>query len=137
VNPSVHGQIPPHLRGDLIVCVLTLCVWCVAFSGAILCLGDARFKQFEEWCCEAYNILRKHANLFLDLFVLMIPAGVPELVEKGDIGYLLKQLSLDLDDEDAENKFKKEISGSLANKFRRFDNMVHNMKVNDMFSLRR
>jgi hypothetical protein len=67
----------------------------------------------------------------------MIPAGVPELVEKGDIGYLLKQLSLDMGDEEAQIKFKKEISGSLANKYRRFDNMIHNMKQNDMFSLRR
>jgi len=89
---------------------------------------DERFKQFEQWCCEAYNILRKHANLFLDLFVLMIPAGVPELVEKADITYLLKQLSLEMEDDKAQQKFKQEIQGSLANRFRRFDNMVHNIK---------
>jgi hypothetical protein len=32
-------------------------------------------------------------NLFLNLFILMVPAGMPELLEKDDVTYLLTQLA--------------------------------------------
>ena len=54
---------------------------------------------------------------------------MPELNELSEIGYLQKQLSLDLNDQEAAKKFKEEINSCLAsNTFRRIDNMFHNLK---------
>lgn len=34
-------------------------------------VGDDRFKEFEGYCCRAYNILRKHASQLTNLFILV------------------------------------------------------------------
>jgi hypothetical protein len=34
---------------------------------------------FQTYCCEAYNILRKSANLLLSLFHLMAGASIPDI----------------------------------------------------------
>lgn len=46
------------------------------------------FKKFESYCTEAYNIVRKHGNLLINIFLLMISAGMPELQNSNDIKYL-------------------------------------------------
>lgn len=33
--------------------------------------GSPNFQRFEHLCCTAYNIVRKHANLFINLFELV------------------------------------------------------------------
>lgn len=37
------------------------------------------FLEFEELCCLAYNILRKKGNELINLFLIMLSAGMPEL----------------------------------------------------------
>ena len=37
--------------------------------------GSETFVRFENMCCDAFNILRTHGSLFLNLFILVIPAG--------------------------------------------------------------
>lgn len=86
--------------------------------------GD-RFQQFVDLCCQAYNILRKNGSFLMNLFVLMVPAGMPELLEAEDISYMREMLSLDLTDTEASEKFKKEINNCLSNTFRRVDNTIH------------
>ena len=99
-------------------------------------------------CCKAYNILRKHGALFLNLFVQMIPAGMPELLDETDVQYLQvrllvavaaysystclllrtqRQLALQDTNAQAEKKFKQEIQNALKTVSRQFDNMVHNI----------
>jgi phosphatidylinositol 3-kinase len=85
------------------------------------------FAQFEEMCCQAYNNLRKNGSLFLNLFIQMIPAGMPELLDENDIQYLQRQLFLENTDAEADTKFKEEIKKALGTTSRQFDNMVHNM----------
>ena len=37
------------------------------------------YRHFRTYCCEAYNILRKSANLILSLFHLMAGAAIPDV----------------------------------------------------------
>jgi len=87
-----------------------------------------QFKNFKELCCRAFNALRKHACLLENLFVLMVAAGMPELMVADDIGYLKDKLLLNLSDKDAEKAFKDEIKKSLETMWRRIDNAIHNLK---------
>lgn len=91
-------------------------------------IQGAAYKDFERMCCQAYNMLRKRADLFINLFVLMVPAAMPELLEKSDIGYLRDMLSLELTPEQANTKFTAEIKNSLNTVSRRIDNWFHTLK---------
>jgi phosphatidylinositol kinase/protein kinase (PI-3 family) len=42
--------------------------------------NSRHYMRFRLLCCEAYNILRKHANLILNLFALMADANIPAIV---------------------------------------------------------
>ena len=50
---------------------------------------------------------------------------MPELREESHIEYLKMRLSLDLGEEDATKKFKKEIEESLNTIWRKIDNFFH------------
>ncbi|EFC47585.1 phosphatidylinositol 3-kinase [Naegleria gruberi] len=41
--------------------------------------GSERYKSFIKNCCSAYNILRQHSRMILNLFILMIDAGIPNI----------------------------------------------------------
>jgi phosphatidylinositol 3-kinase len=86
------------------------------------------YPVFEKMCCEAYNILRLRANMFINMFILMVPAGMPELLERTDIIYLREMLSLELSKAKADEKFIAEIKNSLSTVSRRIDNWIHNLK---------
>jgi len=53
---------------------------------------------------------------------------MPELSQYSDIDYLKNQLSLDLSELEATNKFINEIHNSLNSTFRRIDNLFHALK---------
>ena len=40
--------------------------------------GDM-FKQFEQDCTNAYNYIRKHGHFLLNIFLMNLSAGMPEL----------------------------------------------------------
>ena len=86
------------------------------------------YPVFEKMCCEAYNILRTRANMFINMFILMVPAGMPELLDRRDIIYLREMLSLELSFDKADEKFIAEIKNSLNTVSRRIDNWIHNLK---------
>jgi phosphatidylinositol-4,5-bisphosphate 3-kinase len=87
-----------------------------------------QYSEFESMCCRAYNSLRKRSHLLINLFALMIPALMPDLEDRQDIEYLRDMLSLDLTDEQASEKFLKEVKNSLSTFSRRLDNWIHNLK---------
>lgn len=84
-----------------------------------------RFQFFKEYCCKAYNYVRKHGKRLINLFLLMISAGMPELKNKVDIGHLQKTLSLRMTEKEAGSKFLDEIENALNNYFRSIDNVIH------------
>lgn len=41
------------------------------------------WKEFRGFCFSAFRILRRHANVFLNLFSLMLDSGIPDIaIEK-------------------------------------------------------
>jgi phosphatidylinositol kinase/protein kinase (PI-3 family) len=43
------------------------------------------FLHFENQCVKAYNILRRNSNKLINLFLIMLSAGMPELKKEEDI----------------------------------------------------
>ena len=91
--------------------------------------GEA-FKRFERLCREAYMCLRRHGNTLINLFLLMVPAGMPELSTVDEIQYLRDMLMIGVDDDKAWKTFHAEMESALKNWFRRFDNTIHIMVHN-------
>ncbi len=73
------------------------------------------YKRFRMYCCQAYTILRKRAQLILNLLNLMVDAGIEELSNdpRGALGGVEGKFRLDLTDEQAENFFLSLIDDSL------------------------
>jgi phosphatidylinositol kinase/protein kinase (PI-3 family) len=92
--------------------------------------GTETFKFFEQTCSNAYNIIRKHARLFIVLFQMMLSTGIPELQKPEDIFYLRDAFSLDLKDEDAANKFVDLIQVALNTTTTLINDTVHIMVHN-------
>jgi phosphatidylinositol 3-kinase len=60
------------------------------------------YKKFQSYCCQAYNWLRKSANLILNLLSLMVDAGIPDLSVRQDPAIVLKKV---------EEKFRLDLTG--------------------------
>ncbi len=79
-------------------------------------------------CCKAYNLLRHNSNKIINLFLIMLSAGMPELQKKEEIRKLQTKLNLKSSDREAEKIFIREIKEAMTTFTRRFDNMAHNYK---------
>jgi phosphatidylinositol 3-kinase len=89
------------------------------------------YNRFKGYCCQAYNILRKSANLVLCLLNLMRDAGIEALAEAPDlvIAKLQEKFRLDIDDEAADQVFLKLVDESVAAMFPAFFEVVHKIRV--------
>ena len=78
--------------------------------------NSSSYRQFQSYCCEAYNILRKSANLFLNLFQLMVDARIPDISSDPEKAMLKLQekFRLDLNDEEAMQWMQKLINDSAS-----------------------
>lgn len=54
---------------------------------------------------------------------------MPELKKDEDIQFMVNRLDLNISEQEANSKFKKEISRAMQTYSRRFDNFIHNAKV--------
>ena len=45
-------------------------------------------QEFQQLCIDAFLALRRHGSLLVRLFLLMVPAGMPELRYPSDVEYL-------------------------------------------------
>jgi len=84
-----------------------------------------KFTQFVNYCCDAYNILRKNAKLFMNLFAMMVSTGIPELQSMEDLNYLKESFSLELSEDKAREKFTNLIHESLSTKTTQLNNAIH------------
>jgi len=84
--------------------------------------------EFEALCIRALNILRKRAALLINLFVLMIPATMPELTKREEVEYIREHLHLEMNDFQAADRFMTEIAQAQATFSRQLDNFFHNVK---------
>jgi hypothetical protein len=65
-------------------------------------------EQFENRAIGAFLKLRKNADIFINLLVLMIVSGLEEL-DLESIGFLKKAMFLDVSEEEATVKFREVI----------------------------
>ena len=80
------------------------------------------YRKFEQYCCDAYNIVRRHANHLIMLFALMISCGIPELQSHDDIMWLREKLLVDSTDAEAAAHMREMIKKSLASTKTKFNN---------------
>ncbi|XP_066295841.1 phosphatidylinositol 4,5-bisphosphate 3-kinase catalytic subunit alpha isoform-like [Branchiostoma lanceolatum] len=87
------------------------------------------FKSFQELCRRAYLYLRKHANLFIVLFTMMLSTGIPELQSFDDIEYLRKTLAVEMTDTEALQYFSSCFNEAYSRSYStKVDWMFHGIK---------
>lgn len=87
-----------------------------------------QWMDFKQLCFQALKIFRKNAHHLENLFLLMLPARMPELSSEKDIEYLRSRLCVDLDDRGAEATFEQELIKSLKDWTKKCDDYFHNLK---------
>eukprot|EP01103_Thecamoeba_quadrilineata_P013540 TRINITY_DN3788_c0_g1_i1.p1 TRINITY_DN3788_c0_g1~~TRINITY_DN3788_c0_g1_i1.p1 ORF type:complete len:1188 (-),score=230.45 TRINITY_DN3788_c0_g1_i1:129-3692(-) len=83
------------------------------------------FREFVDICCRAYNILRTHSQMFINLFQMMLCTGITELQSVEDIEYLRKAFSLGKSEEEAAKHFADNIHISLNTKTTIINDVIH------------
>ena len=87
---------------------------------------DPRYKEFQDICCTAYFQLRRHSDLFISLFGLMLSTGIPELQSPEDISYLRTSFSLESSDlKDIDDKLRKKIDAALHTTSQKLNDFIH------------
>ncbi|XP_062973286.1 phosphatidylinositol 4-phosphate 3-kinase C2 domain-containing subunit alpha [Elgaria multicarinata webbii] len=86
-----------------------------------------RFQLFVDLCCQAYNLIRKRANLFLNLLSLMLSSGLPELTGVQDLKYVQDALQPQTTDAEATILFTRLIESSLGSVATKFNFFIHNL----------
>lgn len=66
-------------------------------------------EMFIDNCCQAYRCLRQNSNQLINLFLIMLSAGMPELKKKEEIQRLVTKLDINASEQEADKKFKEEI----------------------------
>uniref|UniRef100_A0A1I7XRN7 Phosphatidylinositol 3-kinase catalytic subunit type 3 n=1 Tax=Heterorhabditis bacteriophora TaxID=37862 RepID=A0A1I7XRN7_HETBA len=104
-------------------------------SEMIQAMGGLKSKQFKDFCmyCDsAYRILRRHANVILNLFSLMLDAGIPDIaVERDKAVFKVEQrLRLELGDEAAFKHILGLIEASINAKMPIIADILHDWKQN-------
>ncbi|XP_068117176.1 phosphatidylinositol 4-phosphate 3-kinase C2 domain-containing subunit alpha [Hyperolius riggenbachi] len=87
----------------------------------------SRFQLFVDLCCQAYNLLRRHSNLFLNLLSLMLSSGLPELTSVQDLRYVHDALQPQASDAEATIFFTRLIESSLGSMATKFNFFIHNL----------
>ncbi|XP_065575109.1 phosphatidylinositol 4-phosphate 3-kinase C2 domain-containing subunit alpha-like [Artemia franciscana] len=85
-----------------------------------------RFQQFIDLCCEAFNAVRKHAQLFLNLFALMASSGIRGVTIEA-VNYLNGVLMPDVSDGEASSIFAKMIQDALKSWFTPVNFFIHSL----------
>ncbi|KAK3592456.1 hypothetical protein CHS0354_001576 [Potamilus streckersoni] len=87
------------------------------------------YKKFQEMCCQAYIILRKHADLIINLLTMMLSCGIPELQSLDDISYVRKTLAVEKTEKEAVEYFLGEFRNAYGDSWTtKMDWLFHAVK---------
>ncbi|VDK50743.1 unnamed protein product [Anisakis simplex] len=88
------------------------------------------WKDFRAFCFSAFNILRRHANLILNLFSLMLDAGIPDIAIEKDkaVQKIEQRFHLTLSDELADQQIQRLIDESANAKMPRIVDFMHDVR---------
>lgn len=94
------------------------------------CMGGATsdgYYQFRKHCMTAYNLLRQHAHLILNLLQLMTDAQIPDLAldPEAAIQKVHQKFRLDLTDEEAGHFILQLIDQSVSALFPQVMEKIH------------
>lgn len=92
--------------------------------------SSAHYQQFKSYCFLAFSILRKSANLILNLFALMVNSAVPDIALEPDKAVLKVQekFRLDLSEEEAVQFFQNLITESVGALFPQVMEKIHQVR---------
>ncbi|KAK6626146.1 hypothetical protein RUM43_006451 [Polyplax serrata] len=85
-----------------------------------------KFHHFVDLCCRAFCIVRKHGNIILNLFGLMVSSGIPG-VTLDAVHYVQRALLPDKSDPEASAIFARMIDSSLKSWFTQLNFFLHNL----------
>jgi len=105
---------------------MKLCSEMVAAMGETI--TSKNFTLFVQLCVEAYNILRKNANLILNLISLMADANIPDFANDKSLLQIKDRFQLEKNDEEAGESFKKLMTESVTALFPRLSERIHRWK---------
>ncbi|KAL0224749.1 hypothetical protein RCL1_002661 [Eukaryota sp. TZLM3-RCL] len=83
------------------------------------------FQLFKDLAISAFKVLRKHIGVPITALRLMIHSGLPELMSKLDVQWVVSSSMLDSNEEEVEVKFEKLIVQSLNTFTTQFNNAMH------------
>ena len=81
-------------------------------------------EAFEKLASQAFLKIRQNADIFINLLVLMLVAGLDEL-DQASIGWVKKALFLNVSEEEATVQFKHTIDEARKQWYRPIDNIFH------------
>jgi len=85
--------------------------------------------SFKEICERAYLIIREKAPLLIQLFIMMLSSGIPQLSSISDIDYLKEVLALNSTPDEALEKFRKKFKEAMDNSWSTTVNWWFHMKA--------
>uniref|UniRef100_A0A4W4FHG2 Phosphatidylinositol 4-phosphate 3-kinase C2 domain-containing subunit alpha n=1 Tax=Electrophorus electricus TaxID=8005 RepID=A0A4W4FHG2_ELEEL len=118
-----HAQMIGSFKRDRAPFVLTSDMAYVINGGE---RPTSRFQLFVDLCSQAYNLIRKHSGLFLNLLSLMTQSGLPELTVQ-DLKYVYDALQPQTTDAEATIFFTRLIESSLGSVATKFNFFIHNL----------
>ncbi|XP_062402676.1 phosphatidylinositol 4-phosphate 3-kinase C2 domain-containing subunit alpha [Sardina pilchardus] len=119
-----HAQMIGSFKRDRAPFVLTSDMAYVINGGE---RPTSRFQLFVDLCCQAYNLIRKHSGLFLNLLSLMMQSGLPELTGNQDLKYVYDALQPQTTEAEATIFFTRLIESSLGSVATKFNFFIHNL----------
>ncbi|CAG8459059.1 12986_t:CDS:10 [Ambispora leptoticha] len=89
--------------------------------------NSSHYQRFKSFCYVAFNILRKNANLILNLFALMVHANIPDIKIEPDkaVWKVQEKFRLDLTEEEAIKFFQNLINDSVSALFPQVIETIH------------
>merc|ERR1712110_57533 len=81
-------------------------------------------EEFDRLSIKAFLEIRKNADIFINLLVLMIVCDLEEL-DQPSIEFIKKQLFLNVSEEEATVMFRSQIAEARKQWYRRWDNLAH------------